>query len=128
MCHHNDFIRKFKVQFSAHQTRLNELAKQLKGLSGGALNGIRGYFLTFVIAYLRDFGLRHQFTAERFETSVPWDRETKRQVIADCKRAGVQLEPMTRARVTQTYDSGACIYFNFGVVLEENRRSGLSIF
>ncbi len=38
----------------------------------GAENGIRGYFLTFVIAYLRDFGFDYGFIAESFETSVPW--------------------------------------------------------
>jgi hypothetical protein len=36
-------------------------------------NGIRGYFLTYMIAYLRDFGFNYSFLAESFETSVPWD-------------------------------------------------------
>ena len=91
------------------------------GLAGGSGNGIRGYFLTFVIAYLRDFGLQHQFIAESFETSVPWDkvdaviRETKAQVLRDCKSAGVAFEPMISARVTQTYDSGAAVYFYLGM-------------
>jgi alkyldihydroxyacetonephosphate synthase len=37
-------------------------------------NGIRGYFLTFMIAYLRDFGINHSYIGESFETCVPWDR------------------------------------------------------
>ena len=104
-----------------HMKRLNDLASMFQGMPAGASNGIRGYFLTFVIAYLRDFGLRHQFIAESFETAVPWDRvaavinETKKQVLEDCKQAGVQSEPMISARVTQTYDSGACIYFYLGM-------------
>ena len=108
-------------EVKAHQSKLNALASTFKGMPAGAANGIRGYFLTFVIAYLRDFGLRHQFIAESFETSVPWDKvamviaETKKQVLQDCKTAGVQFEPMISARVTQTYDSGACIYFYLGL-------------
>lgn len=111
-----------KEKAAAHEATLNELAKTFNGFPGGSGNGIRGYFLTFVIAYLRDFGLNHQFIAESFETSVPWDRvdtvikETKAQVKADCNKAGCEFEPMISARVTQTYDSGACVYFYFGMV------------
>jgi len=111
-----------KSDVAKHESMLNSLAtSQFNGLVGGAGNGIRGYFLTFVIAYLRDFGLQHQFIAESFETSVPWDkvdiviRETKAQVLADCKAAGIAHEPMISARVTQTYDSGAAVYFYLGM-------------
>jgi alkyldihydroxyacetonephosphate synthase len=38
----------------------------------GAENGKRGYFLTFMIAYLRDFAFRFFYVAESFETSVSW--------------------------------------------------------
>ncbi|CAF4411975.1 unnamed protein product, partial [Rotaria magnacalcarata] len=37
-------------------------------------NGLKGYTLTFMIAYLRDIGLDYRIVAESFETSVPWDR------------------------------------------------------
>ena len=110
-----------KNQITQHLNTLNQLSKKYKGIPAGASNGIRGYFLTFVIAYLRDFGLNHQFIAESFETSVPWDKveivinETKAQVIRDCREAGVAFDPLISARVTQTYDSGACIYFYFGM-------------
>jgi alkyldihydroxyacetonephosphate synthase len=110
-----------KDEVLKHLAALNELASKHQGIPAGASNGIRGYFLTFVIAYLRDFGLRHQFIAESFETSVPWDKvatvisETKKQVLLDCKEAGIAHEPMISARVTQTYDSGACIYFYLGM-------------
>lgn len=110
-----------KEEVNGHLKSLNLIAKEFKGLPAGASNGIRGYFLTFVIAYLRDFGLNHQFIAESFETSAPWDKvelvinETKAQVLSDCKKAGIVSEPMISARVTQTYDTGACIYFYFGM-------------
>lgn len=53
------------------------LAKEYHGMKAGPENGIRGYFLTFVIAYLRDFGSNYQFVAESFEASVPWDKMEK---------------------------------------------------
>lgn len=44
------------------------------GIKAGPDNGIRGYFLTFVIAYLWDFCLSYNYVAESFETCVPWDK------------------------------------------------------
>ena len=110
-----------KEEINKHLDAINVVAKKHKGIPAGASNGVRGYFLTFVIAYLRDFGLNHQFIAESFETSAPWDkvdaviRETKAQILRDCQNAGIASEPFISARVTQTYDSGACIYFYFGM-------------
>jgi alkyldihydroxyacetonephosphate synthase len=39
-------------------------------MAAGAENGMRGYLLTFLIAYMRDFGCEHKISAESFETSV----------------------------------------------------------
>ncbi|XP_029557978.1 alkyldihydroxyacetonephosphate synthase, peroxisomal isoform X2 [Salmo trutta] len=72
-----------------HEKQVYDIAATFGGLAAGEDNGQRGYILTFVIAYLRDLGMDYCVVAESFETSVPWDR------------------------VTQTYDSGACIYFYF---------------
>lgn len=47
---------------------------QYGGIPAGEKNGERGYTLTFVIAYIRDFALEFKIFAESFETSVPWDR------------------------------------------------------
>jgi len=41
-------------------------------MAAGSENGIRGYMLTFMIAYLRDLAAQHKFVAESFETSCPW--------------------------------------------------------
>jgi alkyldihydroxyacetonephosphate synthase len=38
----------------------------------GEENGLRGYFLTYVIAYIRDYVANYRFVAESFETSVPY--------------------------------------------------------
>ena len=43
-------------------------------MNAGEENGKRGYFLTYVIAYIRDFSMNYHFVAESFETSVPWDK------------------------------------------------------
>lgn len=41
-------------------------------MQGGAENGLRGYLLTFLIAYTRDFAQKYHVAAESFECSVPW--------------------------------------------------------
>jgi alkyldihydroxyacetonephosphate synthase len=50
-----------------------KLAKKFEGLRAGEENGKRGYFLTFTIAYIRDFGMEYGLFAESFEASVPWE-------------------------------------------------------
>jgi alkyldihydroxyacetonephosphate synthase len=57
-----------KLQKSA----MNTIAHKYQGLSGGAENGIKGYQLTYMIAYIRDFCLLNGVVAESFETSCPW--------------------------------------------------------
>ncbi len=39
------------------------IAKKHKGFKAGSENGERGYFLTFMIGYLRDFSLKYNFIA-----------------------------------------------------------------
>ena len=48
------------------------LAAKYGGLPAGEESGKRGYFLTFVIAYIRDFIMEYNYVAESFETAVPW--------------------------------------------------------
>ncbi len=61
------------------------IAKNHKGFKAGAENGERGYFLTFMIGYLRDFSLKYNFIAESFETSVPW-KDVSKMCSAVAKR------------------------------------------
>lgn len=51
---------------------LHTIATKYGGLSGGAENGIKGYQLTYMIAYIRDFCMLYNIVAESFETSCPW--------------------------------------------------------
>jgi alkyldihydroxyacetonephosphate synthase len=102
------------------ERRLYQVCAKHGGIKGGPDNGLRGYFLTYVIAYLRDYGFDFYFMSESFETSVPWGHvlplvEGVNQRIRDeCKRHHVPVEPFVCSRVTQTYDTGACVYTYFG--------------
>ena len=44
------------ITVEAQKKHINKIAKKYHGLEAGAENGLRGYFLTFVIAYFRDLG------------------------------------------------------------------------
>jgi len=78
-----------------------------------------------MIAYIRDFGMQYYFIAESFETSVPWANvmelctRVKQRIVSGCKEIGVKNPPFVSCRVTQTYDTGACIYFYFGFIYKD---------
>lgn len=104
-----------------HQQKIvYDLAKKHKGFKAGAQNGERGYFLTFMIGYLRDFGFKYNFIAESFQTSLPWKDVGKmctavnKRIVDDCKRHGIKRQPFISYRVTQVYDTGAVVYVYFG--------------
>jgi alkyldihydroxyacetonephosphate synthase len=79
-----------------------------------------GYLLTYVIAYLRDYGMAFHFAAESFETFVPWknvvslSNNVKTRMIAAAKKRNVPGTLWVSCRVTQLYKTGACVYFYFG--------------
>lgn len=56
----------------ANHKKIMGMAKAFKGMAGGPENGLRGYLLTFLIAYTRDLAMKYQVAAESFETSCPW--------------------------------------------------------
>jgi len=56
----------------ANHKKIMAMAKPFHGMAGGPENGLRGYLLTFLIAYTRDLAMRYQVAAESFETSCPW--------------------------------------------------------
>lgn len=99
------------------QKKVYELAKQHHGFNGGAENGKRGYLLTFGIAYIRDFVLRHHILAESFETSVPWSQaqelvnRVKGRIYAAHDERKLPGRPFVSCRVTQVYETGCCVYF-----------------
>ena len=107
-------------EIKVQERAVMDVCKQYGGIGGGEENGIRGYFLTYVIAYLRDYGFDFYFLSESFETSVPWGNVlglvdgVNRIITEECKRQGVTVAPFISSRVTQTYDTGACVYTYFG--------------
>jgi alkyldihydroxyacetonephosphate synthase len=99
------------------QKKVFELARRHRGFKGGAENGKRGYLLTFGIAYIRDFVLRHHILAESFETSVPWSQaqelvdRVKARIWAAHTERKLPGRPFVSSRVTQVYETGCCVYF-----------------
>ena len=90
-------------------------------MKAGETNGIRGYFLTFMIAYIRDFAAQYRFAAESFETSVPWSKvsslcsSVRERLVASCKAKGIREQKVfVSSRVTQLYETGAAVYVYFG--------------
>ncbi|XP_050422434.1 alkyldihydroxyacetonephosphate synthase-like [Adelges cooleyi] len=102
-----------------HKNRIFQIAASFNGVIAGEKNGERGYMLTFVIAYIRDLALEYNVVAESFETSVPWNNtillcnSVKKTVENECKKLNIQ-HYLISCRVTQTYDTGCCVYFYFG--------------
>ena len=99
---------------------LSRLLAAHGGLSGGAEAGQRGYQVTFAIAYIRDFMSAFDVLGETFETSVPWDRvepvveAVETELHRQCAEYGVPGRPYLSYRVSQSYDTGACVYFTLG--------------
>jgi len=59
--------------------RVMAISRKYNGMAGGAENGQKGYLLTYLIAYTRDFAFDYNVVAESFETSVPWSNVVSMQ-------------------------------------------------
>ncbi|KAE9554818.1 hypothetical protein FO519_001933 [Halicephalobus sp. NKZ332] len=107
-------------EVSEQEKRLNSIAEKFGGIASGEENGRYGYRLTFAIAYLRDLGMEYGIVGESFETSVPWDKveklckNVKELMIRKGNELGVKHPVLSTCRVTQVYDTGACVYFYLG--------------
>ena len=88
-------------------------------MRAGAENGRRGYQLTFGIAYIRDFLMKHYVLGESLETSVSWSQtlslceNVKRRLAEEYAKRRLPGKPFVSCRVTQVYQTGVCIYFYF---------------
>ena len=110
-----------RSQVRAEEKHIYSLIKKHNGLQAGAQNGINGYFLTYMIAYLRDFGCHFNFMAESFETAVQWNnvallcRNTKERIYECCKRNKISSQKIfVSCRISQVYSQGATVYIYFG--------------
>ena len=101
---------------AAHATII-KLGKQFGGLVGGPENGMRGYLLTFLIAYTRDLAMEHYTLGESFELSCPWNqvsplqKRVKQRLYDSAAEQGFSKDRVwVSFRVTQLYETGAAIY------------------
>jgi alkyldihydroxyacetonephosphate synthase len=107
-------------EVAAEAAAVARVAKRHGGMRAGAENGRRGYQLTFGIAYIRDFVMKHWILGESFETSVPWSQalslaeNVKKRIHDEYAARGLPGKPFATCRVTQVYQTGVCIYFYFG--------------
>jgi len=111
-----------KALCEKQEAELIAIAKKYGGVAGGAENGIKGYQLTYMIAYIRDFCLLHDVVAESFETSCPWSEvkslcKNVKQGIYDAGAVhGLKEADMfVSFRVTQLYETGAAVYVYFSI-------------
>jgi alkyldihydroxyacetonephosphate synthase len=102
-------------------------AKKFHGMAAGADNGMRGYLLTFLIAYLRDFACNHKISAESFETSVPWSnvstlvKRVNNRIYEESAKHGFSRDKVwVSFRVTQLYETGAAIYVYLSLVTSDH--------
>jgi len=106
-----------REEVGMQERAVRRLSRRYGGMRAGAANGQRGYALTFGIAYLRDFVMRHWVVAESFETSMPWSaviptcEAVKQRIEAEYRERGLPGQPFISCRVTQVYETGVCVYF-----------------
>lgn len=109
-----------KKKVDAQEKMINEIAAKYKGMPAGEDNGKKGYLLTFLIAYIRDFASLYHMIAESFEASCPWStvsdlsRNVRKHIEDVAQQNGIGDRIFVSFRVTQIYETGACIYVYFG--------------
>ena len=126
MCAATALFEGGRADCERREIEMLRIAKKYGGMSGGAENGIKGYQLTYMIAYIRDFCLLNNVIAESFETSCPWSQvgplcKNVRQAIFDAgAHHGQKREDMfVSFRVTQLYETGAAVYVYFSIKYDE---------
>jgi alkyldihydroxyacetonephosphate synthase len=108
-----------KAEVGRQERLVYRLAHRHGGMAAGSENGLRGYQLTFSIAYIRDFVMNHFVIAESFETSVAWSdslklcENVKRRVAEEHSKRRLPGTPFISCRITQLYQTGVCVYFYY---------------
>ena len=112
-----------KSETDYQERAIIELSKKYGAVVAGADNGKRGYLLTHIIAYIRDFLADYHCIGETLETTVPWDRietvckKARSTVLQQHQKHCLQGNPYFSYRITQLYHSSVCIYFMIGLVI-----------
>jgi len=106
------------------QRVVNCLLRKYGGVDAGAENGRRGYEMTYNIAYIRDFAMRHFILGESFETSIAWSQildlceRVKDRVHREHEARHLPGKPLVSCRVTQLYETGVAVYFYYAFYFE----------
>jgi len=105
---------------------IQKLVKKYDGILGGSENGKAGYNLTHAIAYIRDFLSEYGVIGETFETSIEWDKiedmaESVKTVLQKESKKYINTKPFLSYRVSQTYNTGVCVYFTFAFYKDEDK-------
>jgi len=97
------------------------VASKYGGFAAGEESSKRAYFMTFMIAYMRDFTMDHYFSADSMETSCPWSEvsnlinKTKELIFTHALSHGLKREYIFATfRVTQLYETGGVVYIYYG--------------
>lgn len=121
MCAATVLMEGTQEEVDRQQSRIQAIAKKHHGMVGGAENGKRGYFFTYIIAYLRDFAMDYYFMCESFETAIPWSNiqqlctDVKTAINTTAAKRKVTIPPLIACRVTQLYETGVCVYVYYGL-------------
>jgi len=106
-----------KEEMESQHKRILAIAAKFGGMAAGAENGMKGYILTFLIAYIRDFASEHFIAAESFETSCPWSNvsslcsRVRKRILDEAGALGYETDKVWISfRVTQLYETGAAVY------------------
>lgn len=114
---------------------IQRIASKYNAIFGGSENGRAGYNLTHSIAYIRDFTLEYRMIGETFETSVEWNKaeqmaESVKQRLKDIAHEYIKTSPFLSYRISQSYNTGVCVYFTFGFYNDEDKtiEDGIDIY
>jgi alkyldihydroxyacetonephosphate synthase len=118
-----------KETCEANCKKVMSMAKDFNGMAGGPENGLRGYLLTFLIAYSRDLAMRYHVAAESFETSCPWSNvsalcsRTKQRIIDEAMKLGyARADIWVSFRLTQMYETGGVVYVYLSLAHKGTRK------
>jgi len=112
---------------------IQKIAKKYNAVFGGSENGRAGYNLTHSIAYIRDYCFDYGFLSETFETSIEWSKieqmgeAVKRRLKQEYPKY-IKSTPFLSYRLSQPYNTGACVYFTFGFHNTETPERGIEIY
>ncbi|RHY11465.1 hypothetical protein DYB36_003011 [Aphanomyces astaci] len=122
----NTQIKGFDVNTMVGMTLLFEGSKETADRDQRAIHAIaathvRAHIYIYMVAYIRDFVMNYYFLCDSFETAVPWSNVpafiagVRAEIEAVAASNRVEVKPIVMCRVTQVYETGACVYVYYGV-------------